>query len=47
MKHWFIRAAAMAFVVTALNGCVNHYCGPSYPGSNDPFCSIHRPSPAT
>lgn len=36
---------AMACVVTALNGCVYHYCGPAYPNSTDPFCKIYFPAP--
>lgn len=31
---------AAVLAALALSGCVNHYCGPAYPNSTDPYCSI-------
>ena len=39
--------AAIVLIVAAMTSCVSHYCGPAYPDSTDPFCSIHWPSPPT
>ncbi len=37
----------MLLLGLSAGGCVDHYCGPAYPNSTDPFCSIHWPPPPT
>jgi len=43
MRHGLVAAMVMVLAALSVSGCVNHYCGPAYPDSTDPFCSIHRP----
>ena len=45
MRHGLIGAIVAILVASSAGGCVYHYCGPAYPNSTDPFCSIHRPPP--
>jgi len=39
----FVWAAIVMLASLSASGCVDHYCGPAYPGSNDPFCSLRTP----
>jgi len=45
MREGLKRAVLAMLVALTMGGCVNHYCGPAYPNSTDPFCSIPRVSP--
>lgn len=45
MRHGLLAAVMVMLVGLTTSGCVYHYCGPAYPNSADPFCSIHRPPP--
>ena len=47
MTNGLSRAFMVMLVLLSASSCVNHYCGPAYPDSTDPFCSIHRPAPPT
>jgi len=38
-----VWAAIVTLASLSASGCVNHYCGPAYPASDDPFCSLRTP----
>ena len=45
MRNGLCAAIMVMLVVLNTGGCVSHSCGPAYPDSTDPFCSIHWPPP--
>jgi hypothetical protein len=38
-----VWVAIVMLASLSVSGCVNHYCGPAYPASGDPFCSLRTP----